>query len=115
MFRAMVDQKATTPVSDGTKKAKNSPKVLNFDGADSIGPKPPAFTYAQPSNASPISSRKGALMPCRKRMVSMPRTITYTFSSQNKPKQSGPPSQNSLQPGTTAASRAFMAAPPIQV
>src|SRR3972149_5322385 len=115
MFRAMVDQKATTPVSDGTKKAKNSPKVLNFDGADSIGPKPPAFTYAQPSNASPISSRKGALMPCRKRMVSSPRTITSRCGSQNNPHKSGPPSETSLQPDTTAASRAFMAAPPNQV
>src|SRR3989442_1752164 len=32
MFRATVDQKPTMPVSEGTKKTKNSPKVWNLPG-----------------------------------------------------------------------------------
>src|SRR5437899_12220222 len=88
MFSETVAQNPTTPVSEGTKKRKNSPKVWNFEGVASMGPKPPAFFRAQSNKANPMSKRKGAEMPWRKRMVSMPRTITSTFRSQKKAKRS---------------------------
>src|SRR2546430_12510907 len=76
MFNETVAQKPTTPVSEGMKKRKNSLKLWNFDGVASMGPKPPALLRAQRRRASPMSSRNGAEMPCKKRMVSIPRRIT---------------------------------------
>ena len=102
MFSATVAQKATTPVSDGTKNRKNSPKFWNLDGVASIGPNPPAFLRAQSSSASPINSRNGAVIPCRKRIVLIPRRITITFSSQKNKKQVGTPQAEALQEGARA-------------
>src|ERR1700719_1380932 len=111
MFKATVAQNATTPVSDGMKNVKNSPKVWNFDGAESIGPRPPAFEYAHQSIAKPRINSAGAEIPCRKRIVLIPRRITIAFNAQNKKKQS----QTWFQPGMTAASNVLIASPPIQV
>src|SRR6266568_4089281 len=57
MFSETVAQNPTTPVSEGTKKRKNSPKVWNFEGVASMGPKPPAFFRAQSNKANPMSKR----------------------------------------------------------
>src|SRR5271154_5974893 len=91
MFRATVAQKPTTPVSDGTKNRKNSPKLWNFEGVASMGPNPPALLRAQSSRASPINRRNGAVTPCRNRIVLIPRRITRTFSSQKNKKHTGTP------------------------
>ena len=115
MFNETVAQNPTTPVSEGTKKRKNSPNVWNFDGAASMGPNPPAFPRAQRRSASPISSKNGAEMPWRKRMVSIPRRITATFSNQNAPKQTAAPYGKCFQPGASATIMALMASPPIHV
>src|ERR1039457_3648987 len=99
IFNATVDQKATTPVSEGTNTLKNSPNVWNFDGDESIGPKPPALPRAQSSSASPISSRKGAVTPCKKRIVLIPRTITSTLRIQKNRKHTGTPQLTLFQAG----------------
>jgi len=49
-----------------------------------MGPKLPALLRAQRSRAVPIRSRNGAVMPCKKRIVAIPRRITTKFSSQKK-------------------------------
>src|SRR5215467_15528907 len=115
MFRETVAQKPTTPVSEGTKKRKNSRKDWNFEGVESMGPKPPALLRAQRRRASPIRSKKGAEIPWRKRMVSMPRKITNTLSNQKRTKQTAAPKWNFAQPGASATIMALMASPPIQV
>src|ERR1700720_1524255 len=96
MFKATVAQKATTPVSEGMKNWKNPPKFWNFDGAASIGPNPPAFLRAQSSSASPIKSRNGAVIPCRKRIVLIPRRITITLSSQKNRQRVREPQEDVL-------------------
>src|SRR6266849_549270 len=115
MFSETVAQKPTTPVSEGIKKRKNSPKLWNFDGVESMGPKPPALLRAQRRRVSPIRSRNGAEMPCRKRMVSIPRRITNTLRSQKKAKQRAGPEWKFAQDGARATIMALMASPPIQV
>src|SRR6266478_6507029 len=115
MLSETVAQKPTTPVSEGMKKRKNSPKVRNFEGVASMGPKPPALLRAQRRRASPIRSRNGAEIPCKKRMVSMPRRITRTLRSQKKTKQMAGPDEKRAQEGTSATIMALMASPPIQV
>ena len=87
MFSETVAQKPTTPVSEGMKNLKNSPKVVNLEGVANIGPNPPALAPAQSNNAKPITNKSGAETPCKNRIVSMPRKITATFSSQKKMKQ----------------------------
>jgi hypothetical protein len=52
-----------------------------------MGPKLPALLRAQSSRAVPIRSRNGAVLPCKKRIVAIPRGITTKFSSQKKRKQ----------------------------
>src|SRR5258706_16436137 len=91
MLSDTVAQKPTTPVSDGTKKRKNSPKLWNLEGFASMGPKPPALLRAQSSSAKRISNKKDAETPCKNRMVSIPRKITATFSSQNIAKHNAGP------------------------
>src|SRR5215470_3265161 len=115
MLRETVAQKPTTPVSEGMKKRKNSAKDPNLEGVESIGPKPPALFPAQMRRARPISKRNGAETPCRKRMVSMPRRMTATLSSQKKTKQAEGPKAKCCQAGTRATSIVLMASPPIQV
>src|SRR5437773_7661797 len=58
-----------------------------------MGPKPPAFARAQRRSASPMRSRNGAEMPCKKRIVSMPRRMTSTLRSQKKIKQIAGPDE----------------------
>src|SRR5215831_2092764 len=115
MFSETVAQKPTTPVSEGTKKRKNSPKDRNLEGVESIGPKPPALLRAQRRRANPMKSKNGAEIPCRKRIVSMPRRITKTLRSQKRTKQTAAPEWNFAQPGARATIMALMASPPIQV
>src|ERR1700751_2146587 len=110
MVKETVAQNATTPVSDGMKNAKNSPKVWNFDGAESIGPRPPAFEDAHQSIAIPRTNTAAAEILCKTRIVLIPRRITIAFNAQNKKKQS----QTGFQPGITAASNGLIASPPIQ-
>src|SRR5579863_3393359 len=115
MLSETVAQKPTTPVNEGTKNRKNSPKLPNFEGVASIGPKPPALAPAQRSKASPITSNRGAETPCKNRIVSMPRRITATFSSQKKMKQTACPPPKWAHDGTSATIIALIASPPIQV
>src|ERR1700730_8698740 len=91
MYRATVAQNATTPVSEGMKNRKNSPKLWNFEGVASMGPNPPALLRAQSNSTSPSKSRNGAVIPCRKRIVLMPRTITSKLRSQKNRKHAGTP------------------------
>src|SRR5258707_14568153 len=109
MLSDTVAQKPTTPVSDGTKKRKNSPKLWNLEGVVSMGPKPPALLCAQSSSAKPISNKKGAETPCKKRMVSMPRKINATFSRQNVAQHNAGPYAKCAHLGVSATSMAFMA------
>src|SRR6267154_5590217 len=115
MFNDTVAQKPTTPVSEGMKKPKNSPKDRNFEGVASMGPKPPALLRAQRRRASPMRRRNGAEMPCKKRMVSMPRRITSTLRSQKKAKHIAGPAWKFAHDGARATIMALMASPPIQV
>ncbi len=78
-----------------------------------MGPNPPACARAQKSSTKPMMRRNGALTPCSKRMVLIPRRITTTFSSQKNPKQIGRPGWNLPQPGISATHMALMASPPI--
>src|SRR5580704_15004331 len=91
MLSATVAQNATTPVNDGTKNRKNSLNVWNLDGVANIGPNPPALPRAHSRSATPINSRNGAVIPCRNRIVLIPRTITTRFSNQKNTKQAGTP------------------------
>src|SRR5580700_9865798 len=115
MLRETVAQKPTTPVREGMKKRKNSAKLWNLEGAANMGPKPPAFPFAHSKSASPISNKKGAETPCKKRMVSIPRRMTRTFSSQKKPKQTAGPYEKCCQLGARAVNMALIASPPIHV
>ena len=91
MFSDTVDQNPTVALRAGTSVRKKEPAVLNFEGAASMGPNPPAVKYAQPSSSKPTPSKIGALMPWRKRMYSMPRMITSRLMAQNARKQIGTP------------------------
>src|SRR5579862_6840668 len=115
MLSETVAQKPTTPVNDGMKNRKNSPKLANFEGVASIGPKPPALAPAQRSKASPITNNKGADTPCKNRIVSMPRRMTTTLRSQKKMKQTAWAPPKLAHDGASATIIALMASPPIQV
>src|SRR2546429_9590878 len=80
-----------------------------------MGPKPPALLRVQRRRASPMRSRNGAEMPCKKRMVSIPRRITRTLRNQKKTKQMAGPDEKRAQEGASATIMALMASPPIQV
>src|SRR5215472_11023154 len=108
MLSETVAQKPTTPVSEGMKKRKNSEKDWNLEGVESMGPKPPALLRAQSKRARPMSSKNGAETPCKKRMVSMPRRMTATLSSQKKTKQVAGPYAKCCQLGMSATSIALM-------
>src|SRR5437762_8527301 len=87
MLSDSVAQKLTLAVKAGKKKSQNWPALgcpaANCDGCENIGPKPPAFTYAQASKASPNAMSSGALMLSSSRIDSIPRQTTTMFSSQN--------------------------------
>src|SRR2546430_14049164 len=115
MFNETVAQKPTTPVSEGMKKRKNSLRLWTFVAVASMGPRQTALLRAQRRRASPMSSRNGAEMPCKKRMVSIPRRITRTLRNQKKTKQMAGPDEKRAQEGASATIMALMASPPIQV
>ena len=81
-------QNPTIPVSEGIKKCMNCPVVWNLLGLLNTGPRPPALRVIHHSSNRPIPSMKGAPIPSRKRMVSMPLQITAKFSSQKAKKHS---------------------------
>jgi len=87
MLSATVAQKPTMPVSEGMKKRRNSAVLWNLLGALSTGPRPPALPVIHHRRRSPIPSMKGAPMPSRNLMVSMPRQMTAMFSAQKAKKQ----------------------------
>src|SRR5689334_25421977 len=72
MLSETVDQKPTVPLRAGIKNFSKSLVELNFEGAASIGPKPPALFQAQPSSNNPTPKRIGALTPCKHLMYSIP-------------------------------------------
>ncbi|PIQ96746.1 MAG: glycosyl transferase [Nitrospinae bacterium CG11_big_fil_rev_8_21_14_0_20_56_8] len=65
-----------TIISAGKKNGQNWPSLgwpgAKAEGVDSMCPKPPAWTYAQPSRARPSRIRRGALILRRMRMDSTP-------------------------------------------
>src|ERR1019366_3548796 len=87
MLSATVAQKPTMPVSDGIKKRRNSALVRNLLGALSTGPRPPALPVIHHNRSRPMPSMKGAPMPSRNLMVSIPRQITAMLSVQKAKKQ----------------------------
>src|SRR5260370_37017573 len=87
MLRATVAQNPTMPGSEGMKKRTNSPEVRNRLGALRTGPKPPASEVIHHSISSPTPSMKGAAIPSRNLMVSIPRQTTNMFSAQKRKKQ----------------------------
>ena len=100
MFNATVAQKPTMPVSEGMKKRKNSPAGVKLARACSApGPRPPACRVIHHKSSSPIPSMKGAPMPSRNLMVSMPRQITAMFSAQKAKKQIHTPPGRCAAPG----------------
>src|SRR5689334_9182445 len=86
MFSDSVAQKPTMPVSAPTKNGQNVPALAPFgpkaDGWASIGPNPPALSYAQYSSSNPSAISSGALMFSRMRIELIPRQITATLISQ---------------------------------
>src|ERR1017187_2646815 len=115
MLSATVAQKPTMPVSDGIKKRRNSALVRNLLGALSTGPRPPAFPVIHHNRRSPMPSMKGAPMPSRNLMVSMPRHMTAMLSAQKAKKQIQAPPGEAAAPGQKIFSMEKMASPPIQV
>src|SRR5688572_24631084 len=114
MFRASVAQKPTMAVSEGTKKARNSPVDWNLLGCARIGPIPPARSMAQASNARPAAIRNGAAQASRNLIDSLPRTTMYMFQSQNAKKAIQAPPGTWAQEGNAVISMVWIACPPIQ-
>src|SRR6202167_3788499 len=73
-------------VNDGKKKWRKAPVEWKRLGAESMGPKPPAWCSIQKSSRSDITSMKGAEKLCRKRIDSTPHHTTNMLSSQ-KPRK----------------------------
>ena len=88
-------QKPTMPVSDGMKNFRNAAVDVNLLGALRTGPRPPALPVIQKSSRRPTQSMKGAPIPSRNLMVSMPRQMTAMLTSQKAKKQTQmPPGQS---------------------
>jgi hypothetical protein len=115
MLSATVAQNPTMPVSDGMKNLTNSALEWNLLGALSTGPRPPALPVIHQSSSRPIASIKGAPMPSRILIVSMPRQITAILSSQKAKKQIHWPPAACAAPGHRILSMEKMAWPPIQL
>src|SRR3984957_1334448 len=115
MFSETVAQKPTVPLSAGIKNFRKSEKVTKRDGAESMGPNPPAALYAQPNSRSPTPNNIGALMPCRNLMYSIPLRITSRLMSQNAMKQMEVLCATCPQLGASVVISVLMASPPIQV
>src|SRR5215470_14265999 len=115
MFSDTVDQKPTVPFKAGTRNFKNSPVLLNCEGEESMGPKPPALFQAHTSSNSPTPSKIGALKPCKNRMYSMPLRITSRLIAQKIMKQIAVPYGLLRHEGHTVPRRVLMASPPIQL
>ena len=91
MFNETVAQKPTVPFRAGIKNFKKSGKVVNREGTENMGPKPPAARYAHTNRSNPTPNKIGALMPCRIRMYSIPFSTTARLISQNRKKQTAGP------------------------
>src|SRR5262245_56212141 len=127
MLSDSVAQKLTLAVSAGKKKVQNCPALgclaANCDVCESIGPKPPAFMYAQARSNSPNAISSGALMLSSKPIDSKPRQTTTILSSQNARKQTScgtliPSIGNGaadFQEGSHTPSSVYRAMPPIHV
>src|SRR6188474_2005618 len=99
MLSATVAQNPTMPVSDGMKKRRNSPVVLNLLGAERTGPKPPAREVIHHSRIRPTRSMKGAATSSRIRIDSMPFQTTAMLRAQKKKKQPQSPADEPLAAG----------------
>src|ERR1700688_3358677 len=86
MFRATVAQKPTIPVKDGMKNFKNGAVEWNLLGVLSTGPRPPAWLVTHHSNSKPTPSMKGAAIPSRNLIASIPPQMTKIFRAQNAKK-----------------------------
>src|SRR5262245_2236507 len=87
MLRESVAQKPTIAVRPGAKARRNSLVVPSLEGAESIGPKPPALHQAQPRRASPVAIRKGADQVSSHLIDSVPWRMNQRFTSQKIAKQ----------------------------
>jgi hypothetical protein len=76
MLSESVAQNPTLAVREATKKGQNCPAFgppnANFDGWESISPKPPAAEYAHANSTRPSVINSGALMFKRMRIDSIP-------------------------------------------
>ncbi len=85
MLRLRVAQNPTFAVSAGKNACQNwptlGPPCTNWDGVDNIGPKPPAFVYAQASNATDKTIKIGALYFSNSRILSIPFHMMPTCTS----------------------------------
>src|SRR5436309_103102 len=97
------------------KKCTNSLVVENLLGALSTGPRPPARLVIHQSSSSPTPSMKGAAIPSKNLIISIPRQITYIFSAQNAKKQTQTPIGDDPAAGHRIRSIAKIAWPPIHV
>ncbi len=121
MLSASVDQKPTFAVTAGTKATQNSPKVWNFEGCDSMGPKPPALLTTQTSSTSAITSTIGAAQFSNTRTAFIPRRMITMLSVQKIMNEMAEgtlsPSSVASPPrvpkaGHTAAANVLMPSPP---
>src|ERR1700722_9761584 len=111
MLSATVAQNPTMPVSEGMKNFMNSAVDLNLLGVLSTGPRTPAWLVTQHRRGEPTPSIKGAAMPSKNLIVSIPRQITRMLRSQNAPKHAHREPLN----GHKMLIIAKIAWPPIQV
>ena len=115
MFSETVAQKPTTPVSDGTKKRKNSAKVSNFEGVAQHRAKTSCFRTRPQKQGKPHNQQQWGRDPCKNRIVSMPRKMTSTLRSQKNIKQIAEPHAKCAHDGASATIIALIASPPIHV
>src|SRR5215212_9346376 len=91
MLSERVAQKPTMPVKAGKKNVKNWPLFgcpgAKSDGWDNMGPKPPAWRYAQSNSNNPRAIKSGALMLSNHRMQSIPLYTTHMLMAQKNRKQ----------------------------
>ena len=107
MLSDNVAQNPTMAVNDGKNTFMKSALVANLEGCDKMGPKPPAFTYAQPSSARPTTIKNGAAKLSNHLMLSVPLTMNHTFMAQNTRNPSASPVESPSHGGRIAGSVAM--------
>src|SRR2546428_6357786 len=134
MERAIVPQNATAEVRPAPRTelkpdlTADVPPDVTADveaGFASIGPHPPARTYAQTSSAAPTARRNGEPHVTRSLIDSIPRSTIHTLIAQKNRKHSASPVPSPTHagrmrgrcamPGVSTSSSLKIAKPPIHV